>query len=458
MMTAPSARECALDILLHIEQNQSYSNLALNRFLLKSGLDERDKRLVTELVYGCVQRLNTLDWILSRLVKKGIHSLEPWVRQILRMGIYQLAYLDKIPERAAVHESVQICKKRGHKGIAGLVNGVLRSYLRRKEELAPPAQPKTLKEKAIAYSHPEWLIKRMEQAYGEETTKLALLANHVPPKVSVRVNILNMSRDDFVRKWNETQEGEAVPSPVSPEGVIIERGGNPAYTSLYKEGYCTIQDESSMLVSRVLSPKPGMRVLDACAAPGGKTTHLAEQMKNEGFILACDVHPHKMDLIRENASRLGIRIIETQLADTRELPAKLPPETGFDAILLDAPCSGLGVIHRKPDIKWSKEAQDIDSLVKVQQELLDAAASMLKPGGTLVYSTCTWEPRENKDQLAAFLSRHPEFEPDSDIAGYLPEQVRQTAILGEGWVQILPHHFQSDGFFIARLTKKSGEH
>ncbi|WP_089967611.1 16S rRNA (cytosine(967)-C(5))-methyltransferase RsmB [Lihuaxuella thermophila] len=452
-MTALSARECALDILIKIEQNQSYSNLALNRFLVASGLNERDKRLVTELVYGCIQRLNTLDWILNHLVKKGIDSLEPWVRQVLRMGIYQLTYLDKIPERAAVHESVQISKKRGHKGIAGLVNGVLRSYLRRKEELAPPARPQTLQEKAIAYSHPEWLIKRMEQAYGEETTRLALLANHVPPKVSIRVNTLKINRDDFVGKWNEEQEGEAVPSSVSPEGVIIKRGGNPAYSRLYEEGYCTIQDESSMLVGRVLAPRPGMRVLDACAAPGGKTTHLAEQMNNEGLILACDIHPHKMELIRENAGRLGITIVEPQLADARELPGRLPPEAGFDAILLDAPCSGLGVIHRKPDIKWSKEARDIDALVQVQKELLDAAASMLKPGGTLVYSTCTWEPRENQEQLAAFLSRHPGFKPDFRLAEVLPEQVRGSAVLGEGWVQILPHHFQSDGFFIARLVK-----
>ncbi|MFC4545927.1 16S rRNA (cytosine(967)-C(5))-methyltransferase RsmB [Paenactinomyces guangxiensis] len=453
-MAGKTAREWALDILLQVEQNQSYSNLLLNRALQISRLDQRDKRLVTELVYGSIQRLNTLDWILNQLVKKGIASLQPWVRQLLRLGIYQLVYLDKIPVRAAVHETVHIAKKRGHKGITSLVNGVLRSYLRQKEQLALPADPQTTSEKAIAYSHPEWLVKRLEQMVGAQAAKQIMEADNTPPKISVRVNTLKTDRDSFIRKWKEKQEGEAVPSEVVPDGVIIQGGGNPAYSSLYQQGFCTVQDESSMLVGRLLAPQPGMTVLDACAAPGGKTTHLAEQMNNQGLIIACDLHPHKIDLIRSNADRLGTAIVETKALDTRELPARLEQGFLFDAILLDAPCSGLGVIRRKPDIKWSKEAQQIDSLVRLQKELLDTVASLLRPGGTLLYSTCTWELRENSEQVGQFLQRHPEFEPDPEMNRLLPPIVRETALTGEGWVQILPHHFHSDGFFIARLIKK----
>jgi 16S rRNA (cytosine967-C5)-methyltransferase len=269
--------------------------------------------------------------------------------------------------------------------------------------------------------------------------------------VSVRVNVLKLDREQFLRLWKETQRGEAVASLLSTDGVLIERGGNPAYTSLFKEGYCTIQDESSMLVARVLGPKPGMNVLDVCAAPGGKTTHLAECVNNEGAIVACDVHEHKLELIRANAARLGLTIISPRLADGRQLSKIYAPET-FDAILLDAPCSGLGVIRRKPDIKWSKEAEIIEPLVTLQRQLLDGVAPLLKKGGALVYSTCTWESRENREQVEAFLSRHPEFAPDEAMEG-LPDAVREQALTGPGWVQILPHHFMSDGFFIARLVK-----
>ncbi|MFC7442381.1 16S rRNA (cytosine(967)-C(5))-methyltransferase RsmB [Laceyella putida] len=453
MKKTVSARDIALDVLLQVEQHQAYSNLALNQALHQSGLEDRDKRLATELIYGTIGRLNTLDWIGNRLVKKGLRSLEPWVRQLVRMSLYQLRYLDKIPERAAVHEAVQIAKRRGHQGISSLVNGVLRSYLRRRGEFQLSAQPASLKEKALLLSHPEWMVKRMEQAYGPEETERALQSNHLPPKVSVRVNTLKLDRAAFTEQWNQTGLGEAIVSPLAPDGVIIERGGNPAYTSFFREGLCTIQDESSMLVSRILNPQPGMRVLDVCAAPGGKTTHLAELMQNRGSIVACDIHEHKLELIRANAERLGITIIAERQADGRQVGAYWPADS-FDAILLDAPCSGLGVIRRKPDIKWSKEARAIDSLVQLQRELLEEVAPLLKPGGVLVYSTCTWEPRENKEQVLAFTERHPEFELDPEMGKSLTPEVKERAIVEEGWLQLLPHHFGSDGFFMSRLKKK----
>ncbi|SFJ61902.1 16S rRNA (cytosine(967)-C(5))-methyltransferase RsmB [Thermoflavimicrobium dichotomicum] len=454
-MRRKPAREWALDILLQYEQNQSYSNLLLNQALQKSGLDARDKRLVTELVYGCIQRLNTLDWILNQLVKKGLSALKPWVRQALRLGLYQLMYLDRIPERAAVNETVHLAKKRGHQGIANLVNGVLRRYLREKEKWTFPASTDSTKELALAYSHPEWLVKRWVQVYGLETAIAMMQANLRPARVSVRVNRLKIDRDRFMALWREKEAGEVVPSDLSPDGVIIERGGNPAHSSLFAQGLCTIQDESSMLVARALAPKPGMRILDACAAPGGKSTHLAELMDNDGSVLACDIHPHKMELIRSNVNRLGIQMIETRQIDVRKLAEEPDKQGYFDAILLDAPCSGLGVIRRKPDIKWSKEAEEIDSLVQLQKELLESVAKLLRTGGVLLYSTCTIEPRENQEQVEQFLQAHPDFIPDRHLPDYLPPVVQQKSMTGEGWVQIFPHHFESDGFFIARLIKQA---
>ncbi|KFZ40605.1 MULTISPECIES: 16S rRNA (cytosine(967)-C(5))-methyltransferase RsmB [Thermoactinomyces] len=447
-----NARETALSILEKWEERQAYSNLLLNQALQASPLNEKDKRLVTELVYGTIQRKNTLDWILNQLVKKGVGSLELWVRQLLRLGIYQLLYLDKIPERAAIYETVQISKKRGHRGISGLVNGVLRSFLRNRHRLTPKKNPQTLAEKAVSYSHPEWIIERMEQAYGEEETKAALLSNHHPPRVSVRVNRLKMDPDVFIKEWNATGTGQAEASGIAPEGVTISGGGNPAFTPWFREGYCTIQDESSMLVARVLAPAPGMKVLDVCAAPGGKTTHLAELMGNQGHIVACDVHDHKLSLIRSNASRLGIDIISVRQLDGRNLPGPFQPHT-FDAILLDAPCSGLGVIRRKPDLKWGKEAENIEALAQLQKELLDAAAPLLKPGGVLVYSTCTWESRENWEQVESFLKRHPDFSGDNTWKEKLPDPLKNRVHSGDGWIQILPHDFLSDGFFISRMIK-----
>lgn len=453
MAQKKSAREMALDLLLQMEREQSYSNLLLNQGLKRYPLDERERRLATELIYGTIQRRYTLDQILNRLVKKGADSLEPWVRQLLRLGLYQLLFLDKIPERAAVHETVQLAKKRGHAGIAGLVNGVLRSYLRRREELNPPKNPQTISEKAAKYSAPEWMIKRMEEAYGEEATQRTLEIVLLPPPVSLRVNRLKISRDAFIERWRREQAGEIRPSLIAPEGVLVEKGGNPAHTSLFEEGYCTIQDESSMLVAHALNPKSGMMVLDMCAAPGGKTTHLAERMDGEGRILACEIHAHKLPLIREQAERLGHDIIDVKQADGRMLSKELP-SASFDAILLDAPCSGLGVMRRKPDIKWSKEAETASSLVRLQKALLDTAAKLLKPGGKLVYSTCTWEPRENAEQIQDFLESHPEFSADESLLDDLPDLVAEKALTGPGSVQILPHHFGSDGFFISRLKKK----
>lgn len=434
------ARTCALKILIEFEQKQAYSNLLLNRYLKEDRLSEPDRRLVTELVYGVIQRLNTLDWVADQLLRKGVDSLQLWVRQLLRLGLYQLMYLDKIPARAAVYETVQLAKNWGHPGIAKLVNGVLRNYLRKKQSLHFPNI-------AIQYSVPPKMVERMIEIFGQERAIEIMKANLAPPKVSIRVNRLKTDRAQMLKRF--AQQAEA--SQIAKDGLILQRVGNPAANQWYEEGFYTVQDESSMLVADAVSPVANMQILDACAAPGGKATHLAERMQNQGRIIACDQYVHKVKLIDAHAKRLGIDIISTQALDMRHFQS----EQQFDVVLLDAPCSGLGVIRRRPEIKWRKEQQDLQALLELQRQLLDVCASYVKPGGVLVYSTCTWEPKENQDQIEQFLQRQRKFVLDPHLAELLPTAVRQKAMQQEGMVQILPHHFQSDGFFIARLVRRA---
>jgi 16S rRNA (cytosine967-C5)-methyltransferase len=448
MQISKSARVWALDTLQKWQQENAFSNLLLNQQLQKSNLDNRDKRLVTELVYGTIQRLNTLDHIIDQLGKTK--KMDLWVRQLLQLSLYQSLFLDKIPERAVVHEAVEIAKWKGNIGVSKFINGVLRSFLRRKDEFVTKPDATSLKDRALFYSFPEWMVAHLTQAYGIDIANKVMDACNLSPKISIRINALRSNRDEYVAKWEERDSIEVAPSIISDDGIILEGGGNAADQAEYREGLYTVQDESSMLVAAILDPKPGMHILDACAAPGGKTTHLAEKMQNKGRITALDIHKHKVKLIESSAKRLGISIIETKAMDVR----KFATEELFDAVLLDAPCSGLGVIPRKPDIKWRKSPEEIDQLVLIQQQLLETVAPKIKSGGILVYSTCTWTKAENEQQIARFLANHPDYYADDSFQHVLPEKVKETAILGDGWIQILPHHFHSDGFFIARLRRK----
>ncbi|GAB6935854.1 16S rRNA (cytosine(967)-C(5))-methyltransferase RsmB [Calditerricola yamamurae] len=445
-----TAREAALDALVAVEAQGAYSNLALHRVLPRTS--PRDKALVTELVYGTLKRQNTLDWFLARLLTRPLAELALWVKVLLRLSLYQLYYLTRVPSHAVVYEAVEIAKRRGHKGIAALVNGVLRRAVREgKQPLVSPDLP-ALARKALELSHPEALIARWEDVYGPEETRAMCEANNAPAPVAVRVNPLKGSREEVAAHL--AAEGWAsVPSPLAPDGLRITGGPDNIVRSVsYRAGYVTVQDESSMLAARLLDPLPGARVLDLCAAPGGKATHLAERMGNRGEVVAVDDHAHKIPLIAENAARLGLTIVRPVCADGREAGERWPE--AFDAVLLDAPCSGYGVIRRRPEIKWRKTDVDVEALVPLQRELLEAAARALKPGGVLVYSTCTVEPRENGEQIRAFLADHPEMEPDpSGVAARLAA-VADRVDPETGSVQLLPHHFGSDGFFLARLRKR----
>lgn len=447
---AATARGVALDVLLRVEQEGAYSNLLLNASLQKAGLSREDAGLATELVYGTISRQLTLDYILGGLVSKGLNKLEPWVRNLLRLSLYQIVYLDRIPPHAAVSEAVNLAKRRGHQGISGMVNGVLRSALRAGTLPVIPPDLDAAKRISIRHSHPLWMVQRWIRRYGETVTEVICAANNEPPSVSVRVNTTMYSRDRLLEEMR-AQGLDAAPSEVSPYGIVVRGGGNLALTSWYRDGLLSVQDESSMLVAEMLAPEPGMQVLDSCAAPGGKTTHMAELMQDRGSIAANDLHPHKAKLVADQAERLGLASVQAVSGDALELASVYEPGT-FDRILLDAPCTGLGVIRRKPDLKWRKTPEDVDAIAGLQRELLETVSGLLKPGGTLVYSTCTIESEENEDAVADFLSRHPEFSVDTENSEVW-QRIGGAVISAGGGLQILPQHFGSDGFFIVKLKK-----
>ena len=453
MSKAKTARELALDVLMKVEQEKAYSNLQLNQELKKFQLSRADVSFATEIIYGSIQRQKTLDWIINQYIKKKISSLEPWVRSLLRLSLYQIYYLDKVPAHAVVNEAVNIANIRGHKGISGFVNGVLRNILRNLDSISIPADLADYQRIALQHSHPEWMVKRFIASYGSDTAEAICQANNLAPYHSIRVNLLKTTREELISLLQESlgEVGEITPSPLSKQGIRIKGGGNLALSDLHKLGYFTIQDESSMLVADVLDPQPEMVVLDAAAAPGGKTTHLAEKMGNKGRIIAVDLHQHKIKLIEAQSKRLGLSIIETVTADARIINQQYGQI--FDRILLDAPCSGLGVIRRKPDLKWSKIAEDIASLVKIQQELLNAVAPLLKKGGVLVYSTCTLTNEENQQIVNNFVAKNSGFRLDQSLEAFLPEVVTKKITTTGGMIQLLPQHFQTDGFFISRIIR-----
>ncbi|MEK4228683.1 16S rRNA (cytosine(967)-C(5))-methyltransferase RsmB [Solibacillus sp. FSL H8-0538] len=443
-----NVRDAALTILLTVDKSQAYSNLLLHQTIEKYKIvDAKDRGLLTELTYGTLQHKMTLDYYLDPFIRGKV---DIWVRWLLRLSLYQMHYLTRIPAHAAVNEAVEIAKRRGHQGIASMVNGILRSILRqgvRSTDLIEDANERL----AIETSHPNWLVDRWVESYGYEKTSEMLHENNIPPVQTVRVNTTKAT----VEKVLATLEREGVKAQRSefvPECIYLT-SGQAARTAAFKHGLITIQDESSMLPANVLNPQPGMKVLDMCAAPGGKTTHLAEKMQNEGSILATDLHVKKLDLIDENTARLGIEIVQTAPLDGRKAGSFLQAED-YDAVLVDAPCSGLGVMRRKPDIKYTKREEDLESLQTIQLALLDNAVKVLKQGGRLVYSTCTVDKRENEGTVKAFLAAHPEME--SQHLENLPQQL--DAKQQDGMLQVFPQDIGSDGFFVAAFVKKGASH
>ncbi|WP_395096738.1 16S rRNA (cytosine(967)-C(5))-methyltransferase RsmB [Bacillus amyloliquefaciens] len=442
-----NVRELALEALEKLEQNQAYSNLLLTSVIKTNTLGDQDRGLLTELVYGTLQNKIALDYMLKPFIRKP-NKVKPWVIQLLRLSAYQMEYLEKIPDRAAIHEAVEIAKKRGHKGIASFVNGILRSLQREGAPSFAEIEDPVLR-LSTETSHPEWLVKEWVEAYGFEAAEKICRIHLIPPKQTLRVNHIKSDRETVLNEM-ENAGLEAEAGDLSPDAIKLLKG-SIANTAFFQNGRVSIQDESSMLVARALDPKPGETVLDACAAPGGKSAHIAELMENEGSLTSLDLHRHKVKLIKEGAERLGLTIIDAQTMDARKAGEAFGAER-FDRVLVDAPCSGFGVIRRKPDMKYTKTPEDSRRLSEIQLGILREIAPLVKKGGTLVYSTCTMDRTENEEVMHAFIQEHPEFEPDFSLEKRLPEKARP--FVQDGSLQILPHYFGTDGFFISSMRKK----
>lgn len=438
------AREIALRVLLDVMQKDAYANIALTRELNKHTVSEQDRRFLTELVYGVVKTAPTLDWMIKKYVTRAKKSIAPAIWAILQMGFYQLRFMDKVPPSAACNESVNLAKKYGHQGTVKFVNAVLRASIRMPEKVVYPDKGKNLAAwMSLTYFHPEWLVKRWIKRYGNEGAEQLCRMNNETPPLSLRTNTLKTTRDELCKELEQAGI-EYTLSEWADEGILCT--GHPALGSFVplQEGKCQVQDESSMLVAHVVAPQAGDVVIDTCSAPGGKTTHMAQLMKNQGKIMAFDIHEHKLAKIEENAERLGITIIETAAKDALTLQGEWKDKA--DCVLVDAPCSGLGVLRRKPDSRWRKSEDLLTELPKLQLAILSQASECVKAGGTLVYSTCTIEPEENQLVVEAFLKNHPDF-----VLDEIPCPNKGTA----KWIQFLPHIDHTDGFFLARMRRQT---
>lgn len=442
-------RNAVIDLLLRIDKG-GYSHLLIDQAIKSHQLSTKDARLLTEIVYGTVQHQITLDYYISHFVKNN-KKQQRWVTMLLRMSVYQMVYLDRVPDHAIIHEAVEIAKQRGHKGVASFVNGVLRN-IQRKGVPNPQAIKDPIHRLSITTSHPEWLIQRWIELYGKEKTAKMCTANLERNPMSIRVQPLKIPRQEAMERLKE--EGFHIkPSLFSSQGIVIEEG-NVLTSSLFKKGLITIQDESSMLVGEMLDVSPGMTVLDACSAPGGKTTHIAEKMADQGIIHAYDIHEKKTKLVQEKAKQLQLSIIYAEQADARDLNAIHKEET-FDRIVVDAPCTGFGVMRAKPDIKYRKKEKDIHQLATIQLEILNSVAPLLKKDGLLIYSTCTVDRKENEGVVKQFLKTHENYKVDPRFFATLPSEMRDSPGMSNVGLQIFPQTFQTDGFFLTRFIRTS---
>ena len=436
MTKVETARSLALTVLEDVFVNQAYSNIALNKHLKGSQLSAADKGLVTEIVYGTVARKLILEWYLSHFIEDR-DKLDNWLYILLLLSAYQLRYLDKIPNHAVVNEAVELAKAR-KKGSEKLVNAVLRRILREGWPDVDSIKRKN-KRDSIAYSLPVWLVSKLKEEYGEERAQAIFKSLLVRNKASIRVA-------DLSRKEEIKAVLEATDSPLAATGLVKEQGHFAGH-DLFSEGAITIQDESSQLVAPTLHLQGHEQVLDACAAPGGKTAHMASYLTS-GRVMALDLYNHKLDLIQENAQRLGVADqVQTKKLDARKVHEFFGRDS-FDKILVDAPCSGIGLLRRKPDIKYNKETADFTSLQEIQLEILGSVCQTLRKGGIITYSTCTIVSEENFQVVEAFLESHPEFEQVK-----LEHECKD--ILKDGCILITPELYGSDGFFISQFRKIS---
>jgi 16S rRNA (cytosine967-C5)-methyltransferase len=446
-----SPRAICFEILNRIEKTDSHlDRLLTDSFKRYRHLTLLDRAFLTELTYGSLRWREKLDWAIRHLSKVPFEKIEPEIINLLRLGIYQLLFLSRTPASAAVNESVEIAKTFRGTGGAGFVNGILRSLIRQKEEIPYPGRDENLAvHLSVAQSYPLWLTRRWVEEMGPEDAWKVAEFNNRRSVLTLRVNRLKMDRETLIEKLRG-KGLKPIPTPYSAEGIRVEDPPPTSELPFVKEGFYILQDEASQLVTLLLDPKPGERILDACAAPGGKTTHIAQRMGDKGEIDALDLTREKLNRIEEACQRLEIKIIKTMKGDASR-PLPLFREMEFDRILADVPCSGFGTLRKNPDLKWRREEKDIQRLSELQFSILKNLSDYLREGGILVYSTCTLFHEENEDIIDRFLKSHPEFRLDQ-IGNVLPESCHP--FIRNGYFKTFPPENEMDGFFAARMIKK----
>jgi len=440
-----NSRELATQIVDNILNNGAFSNVILSQELNKSNLEDKDKALVTEIVYGTVKYKYTIDKILIHFLENGFDRLEPQILNILRTAIYQLRYLDKVPEFAAVNEAVNLAKDLVNIGASKLVNGVLRNYLRNSDDSKYYKAENPVEVLCFTYSFPKWMVELFIYQYGMETTEKILIGLNNVPEVTVRVNNLKISYEDAFKELTELGYN-LKKGYVSPEAIKITKGRSIEKNPLFISGKITAQDESAMLVAASMDIKENQLVMDLCSAPGGKTTHISELMNNTGAVKAFDLHDYKINLVKQNSQRLGITNIEFEVMDATSY------NTDYlniaDSVLVDVPCSGLGIIRKKPEIKWNKNNTETRGLKEIQKKIIINASQYVKTGGVLLYSTCTLNKKENEENIKYFLKKRSNFKLEPLYFG----DFENILYSEEGYATILPNEAM-DGFFIAKLRK-----
>ncbi len=466
--TAPSARVIALSLLVESVKSEEGVDVLLDRALARCAFDGRERALAVELTYGVLRHLATIDWRLEPVLDKPLLRLPVAVQMALRLGAYQLLFLDRIPQSAAVNESVNLTKAfAGTLGRdwSGFVNAVLRELLRHPPAPWPSIDHDAAQALTVRYSVPGWLSRRWVERLGVASAKAVCEGVSVIPPLTLRVNHLITTRAALLDTFAQVNIA-AKPTSVSPFGIVLEEGGPVPSLPGFHEGAFYVEDEAAQLIPPLLDPQPGDIVLDACAAPGGKSTHVADLMHNKGTIYAVDRKGARLDLLRSNCRRLGVRIVVPIIGDIRQ-PREWAPmieiagslsmkkarvgEPSTDRILVDAPCSGLGVLRRHPEAKWRKGEQALPRHQALQCQILEAIAPCLRPGGVLVYSTCSTEAEENEDVVQRFCLAHREFTRES-VAPWLPPAA-QGFVTEQGALSTVGNQFSMDGFYAARLRK-----
>ncbi len=447
-------REIALKIIYKIDKDEAYSNISLNEMINKNKkiLNNKDISFISEIVYGVTTWRLTIDEIIKKHSKIRIKKISSWILNILRMSIYQIVFLDKVPKSAAVNEGVNLAKKYGNKGSIGFTNAILRNIDKKDyEELFN--EKDELEKISKTMSMPKWIVEELKED-GQDYNKILDICrnSNIRPKISIRINNLKTNKEEIKKILNiekvNTEDG------ILKDFLILDKSNSIENLKGFKEGLFTVQDEVAGLTALVLNPSPEEKILDACSSPGGKTTYLAELMMNKGYIEAWDIHEHRTKLVEQNAKRLGINIINTKVEDASIYKEEY--KNKFDKILLDVPCLGMGVLKRKPDIKWQKKKEDIEEISRTQFKILNTCSKYLKDGGYLVYSTCSIFKKENSELVEKFLKENSNFKLEN-LNKYLKNNSQQNFfskyLVNDRFLEVYQNE-KTDGFFICKMIKK----